>query len=271
MVLILQYPITLNYSQTSLPLSAIINASSTINRKEIPFMIKYKVIAEEIERRIRQKVYEVNTKLPTVDQLMIDFEASRNTIRKAIEILSLRGLVYQVQGSGIYIRKAEQEDCINIGNVKGISKDFLQKTIRSKLLDLTLIKADEELSKRMNCPIGTPIYRLKRQRFSDEKPLSIEYTYYNKEIIPYLNQEIAEKSIYSYIEDDLKLSIGFSDKFIHVSKLTADEAFLLDLPVGDPSLIVKETVYLANGLLFNISTVIYNYLEAHLFLQSEHY
>ena len=33
----------------------------------------------------------------------------------------------------------------------------------------------------------------------------MEYTYYNKNIIPYLNKEIVEASIYSFIKEDLNI------------------------------------------------------------------
>ena len=66
--------------------------------------IKHKEVPSAIENSILEGKYDNTIKLPTEEELMNEFNVSRNTIRKAIEILSGRGLVYQVQGSGIFLR-----------------------------------------------------------------------------------------------------------------------------------------------------------------------
>ena len=64
--------------------------------------------------------------------------------------------------------------------------------------------AGEELSKRMQCELTTPIYYIERVRKMDGVPMAIEYTYYNKDLVPSLDRRIASQSIYSYIKNDLK-------------------------------------------------------------------
>ncbi|MEH7082893.1 UTRA domain-containing protein, partial [Neobacillus drentensis] len=56
---------------------------------------------------------------------------------------------------------------------------------------------------------------------------SIEISYFNKDIVRYLNEDIASSSIYNYLIDDLKLTIGFADKVITCVKIDEADAELL--------------------------------------------
>ena len=92
----------------------------------------------------------------------------------------------------------------------------------------------------------------------------MEYSYYNKDIIPYLNEDIAKSSIYSYILEDLKLNIGFADKVIYADKMDEETAEQLELDMSDPALVIENKVFLNNGDIFEVSKVIHNYKYAKL-------
>ena len=221
--------------------------------------VKYKEIAKLIENAIIHEEYAKSAKLPTEEELIQQFQVSRNTIRKAIGLLVDRGYVYQVQGSGLFIRQRSKEGYITLGNMRGLTGDFASKVITTKLLTLEQTKADEEIAQKMRCAVGTDLYHVKRLRYLDGVNFAIECSYYNKNIIPYLNTDIVEKSIYSYVLNDLKLNIGFADKIIYCDKLDKKHSELLKLEEGDPATIIEDTVFLTNGLIFDISKVIYNY------------
>lgn len=224
--------------------------------------VKYKDIAYSIEGAILYGQYNKSAKLPTEEELMKEYLVSRNTIRKAISLLVDRGYVYQVQGSGIFIRQTSKDGYITLGNMRGLTGDFPSKVITTKLLVLEQVKADVEIAKKMKCVEGTELYHVKRLRYLDGYSFAVEYSYYNKNIVPYLNNEIVEKSIYSYILNDLKLNIGFADKIIYCDKLSTEHSELLQLSEGDPATIIEDTVYLTNGLIFDVSKVVYNYKMA---------
>ncbi|MEG1482432.1 GntR family transcriptional regulator [Clostridium sp.] len=225
---------------------------------------KYKEIAEVIERNIKSKIYDDKKKLPTEEELMKEFESSRNTIRKAIDILVSEGHIYRVQGSGVFIRETSKEGYLTLGDMKGFTSEFKSKEVRTKVIYLKVILADDELAEKMKCDKGTEIYKVKRIRIIDNLEVAVEYAYYIKNIVPYLNEEIAKTSIYKYITEGLKLNIGFADKIIYCEKLNKGTAEILKLDDGDPALVIEDTVYLTNGHVFNLSKNIFNYKEAKL-------
>ena len=215
---------------------------------------KYKLIVDEIERDILDGKYNSIGKLPTEEELVATYGVSRTTVRKAIGILSSKGYIYQVQGSGIFIRESILKGYISLETLKGFTRDFPNREIESNVINIEVIQADN----------GTNVYYVKRLRIIDGNTFSMEYSYYNKDIIPYLNEEIAKSSIYSYILDDLKLNIGFSDKLIYADKMDEESAKYLGLAMDDPALVIDNTVFLNNGNIFEVSKVIHNYKHAKL-------
>ncbi|WNS77977.1 GntR family transcriptional regulator [Domibacillus sp. DTU_2020_1001157_1_SI_ALB_TIR_016] len=224
--------------------------------------VKYKEIADRLESDIREGKFGQTKKLPTEDELIKQFEVSRNTIRKAILQLVNRGYIYQVQGSGMFLREESGTDYINLGSLRGLTKDLASKTIETKIVALQVIEADEAKAQQLRCEAGTKLYYIKRLRVVDDEPFSIEISYFKKDIVPYLNEEIAARSIYSYLIDDLKLNIGFADKVINCEKNDEVSAELLQVNPQDPALIVENTVCLTNGTIFEWSQSIFHYQKA---------
>ncbi|WP_034550980.1 GntR family transcriptional regulator [Carnobacterium funditum] len=228
-------------------------------------MRKYRLVADQLLEEITHGKYKDELRLPIEEDLITEYSVSRNTLRNAVDVLVDKSILYRVQGSGIYIRKPIYPDTITINSIRGFKEEFKNKKIQSKMIKLEQLKADEEISRSLQCEIGTPVYFVNRIRYVENEPFSIEYSYFNKNIIPYLGKEIAEASIYNYIEHDLKLSIGFADKYIYVEKLSKLDSEYLQLKEEDPSMVTEETVFLSNGKVFNHSKVIHNYKYAKFF------
>ena len=208
-------------------------------------MTKYEIIANDLADRINNNEFKDTLKIPTEDQLVNEYKVSKNTIRSAIKILVKSGLIYPVQGSGMFVRDTRKYNTVFLSGTRGITKDHPGQKITNKCLLLEIVNADDNI------------------------PYAVEYTYYNKNIIPYLNKDIVEASIYSFIKNDLNISFGFADKYISSRKLTDKESELLELEKGDPTIIIEDNVYLSNGSLFNSSQIVYNYKLAHFFMTAE--
>lgn len=220
-------------------------------------MSKYQEVVEDIIHKIEKNEY--TDKLPTEDQLIEQYQVSRNTIRNAIRTLKKQGTLFSIQGSGVFVRHTRDDDSLWMNGSCGITENAPRHKITTDVKGFHIMMAGEELSKRMQCELTTPIYYIERVRKMDGVPMAIEYTYYNKDLVPSLDRRIASQSIYSYIKNDLKLSIGFADKYFHVKQLSAQEASILGLEEGSPALEVEDYVHLSNGQLFNVSRIVYNY------------
>ena len=231
-------------------------------------MLKYQIIANEIENNIYSNDLPQGTKLPTVEALASEYKVSKSTIVKAIEYLVARKIVYQLQGSGIFVRRRNRTGYINLNVTQGFTTSLKEFNITSKVLDFNLIKADKEIAELIECSVNDDIYLIKRLRYIDEEIMCYEEAYYKKSIVPYLNKEIATGSIFEYLQTALNLNLGFSDRYLHLEKLDDNLANLLNLSPNDPAMVVLEQIYLSSGICFNVSKLVYNYKNTRFFLQS---
>jgi len=222
---------------------------------------KYEIVVNTLEKEMLEGKYDDTKKLPTEEELMKRLNVSKNTIRKAIDVLVSKGYIYRVQGSGLFLREFSKLGCVDMKEMNGLTKTYPSDKLESKVLKFSLIEADEELASKMKCKINAKVYYVKRLRYLNGEPMDIEESYYNKDVVPYLNEEICSKSIYSYIIDDLKLKVGFADRVISCEKLNEEDAQLLNLQKDDPTLVLNNTVFLSSGVVFDVSLEKYNYTK----------
>lgn len=233
-------------------------------------MLKYQIIANEIENNIYSNDLPQGTKLPTVEALASEYKVSKSTIVKAIESLVSKGLVYQLQGSGIFVRRRNRDGYIDLNVTQGFTNSLKEFNITSKVLELDLIRANEEIAQLMECDVNEEAYVVKRIRYINNEIMCYEEAYYKKSIVPYLTKEIAKGSIFEYLKTAFNLKPGFSDRYLHLEKLDDNLANILNLEAGDPAMVVLEQIYLPSGVSFNVSKLVYNYKNTQFFLQSSY-
>ena len=233
-------------------------------------MLKYQIIANEIENNIYSNDLPQGTKLPTVETLAAEYKVSKSTIVKSIESVVSKGLVYQLQGSAIFVRRRNRSGYIDLNITQGFTTSLKEFNITSKVLEFNLIRADEEIAELIECDINDEAYLIKRIRYINDEIMCYEEAYYKKSIVPYLTEEIAKGSIFEYLKTALNLNPGFSDRYLHLEKLDDNLASILNLKPGDPAMVVLEQIYLPSGVSFNVSKLTYNYKNTQFFLQSSY-
>ena len=222
----------------------------------------YKQLSKILEKNINDNLYNNIGKLPTEDEIIEDYDSTRYSVRKAINTLIDKGLVYSVQGSGVFIRKNIKNDYINISfnyGYTGLKNKYPDKKVEYKLINLAIIESQEEIANKMLCEVGKKLSYIIRLIKIDNNFFAVEYTYYDKDVVVYLNKEIIEDSIFKYIQNVLNVKIGFSDRIVYCEKLNSYDAKLLNLSRNSPSLVNENLNYLKNGNIFNFSKIIYNY------------
>ncbi len=227
-------------------------------------MKKYELVADKIKKYIVANNLQHGDKLSTITDLMKKYQVGKSTILQAITLLTRRGYIYKVQGSGIFVRHSGHNKYMSFSDNAGFEHVLKNPTTHvMELSECIPPKVYQELLRS-----NEECYRIKRVRKEDGKPFVLEESYYRKSIVPFMSKEIAEGSLFDYIKEGLKKEIRFSDKYMRVRKLTAEEAKYLELEEGDPCLEVHDTFYLANGEPFDSSKLVYNYKNSKFFDQS---
>ncbi|MEK3646424.1 GntR family transcriptional regulator [Aeribacillus composti] len=230
-------------------------------------MLKYQRIAMEIEKYIENHNLQQGDKLPVLETLMNQFNVSKSTITKSLDLLEKKGVVFQVRGSGIFVRRHKRKGYISLLSNQGFKKDLEEFHVTSKVIELDVRKPTQEAAYNLNMELDDDVYFVKRVQYINGQTLCLEESYYNKSIITYLNKEIVSGSIFHYIREGLGLKVGFSDLYLHVDKLSEEEAKFLGLQTGAPKLYIESIFHLTNGQPFDFSKITYNYEQSQFFVQ----
>ncbi|WP_294614086.1 GntR family transcriptional regulator [uncultured Gilliamella sp.] len=231
-------------------------------------MLKYEDVAEKIKQMIYQQSMPKGTQLPNIEGLINQYQVSRTTIIKALNRLERHGVIYQVQGSGIFVRQPKKVSYLNFLESHGFSVDLNDLPGSSQVFNVDLMQPNVKVKENLQCDDNEQVYYIKRLRYADGKVYGFEQSYYRKKLVSYLNKEIAENSIFSYVQEVCKINIGFSDKYFKAIKLDAEIAPYLGLQAGDPALCVEEIFYTTSGEPFDFSQIVYHYENAKFYVQS---
>lgn len=234
-------------------------------------MVKYKKIAQEITNYIVDNKLKRHDKLPVIDEMVVDFNASKSTIIKALDILEAKGQIYQVQGSGIFVRDVYIPGKINLNRPEGLTRTLPDKTIVSRVIKVELIKPDATIQEYLECEPNEDIYMVQRTRYIKGEIHSFETSYLRKKYVRYMNEQIARGSIFTYLEDNLDLKPSFSNAFFQVKQMGDEVGRFLNEPSDTYGLELINQFFLSNGAIFDYSVLWYSSKQAQFFVPSNFY
>ena len=225
-------------------------------------MQRYKEIAISLKEKIVEGIFTEGNVLPTQKDLAKQYNTSRVTIRKAIQLLIDEGLLYTRSGSGTYVRnniRKNNQNVTQFNSIFGTTAQETGKTITSKTLRFGVKLPTEYEMEALSLKSSEPVYDIGRVRYADGKAISIEYSVLPLKIVYGLDEEILQSSIYNYIREQLKLTISAAQRVIIASKADKLDAEEFGLMIGEPILELNQIVFLDDGTPFDLSKTRYPY------------
>lgn len=173
----------------------------------------------------------VGRKLPTQRELQNKYFVSRTTILKSLDILRENGLIYSIQGKGIFF----SEDRLSL-YLNGIySYDYqLMKSgifIKNVLLSSDIRKANEEVASKMGIMPGTEVIEIIRKKIDSKSgnDLILQCNYLNYNRFEGLDfTKLNNNRLYSVLGLDYDLNLTAADEQIMLARLERPYAELLD-------------------------------------------
>ncbi|AZB41663.1 trehalose operon repressor [Bacillus sp. FJAT-42376] len=212
---------------------------------------KYQVVYQELLATIQEGRLNPGDVLPSENVLSEKYEASRETIRKALNVLAQNGHIQKIKGKGSVVLDTQRMSFPVSGLVsfKELSKTFGGEAVTA-VHQFALIQADERIAKHLTCGEGTEVWKIVRSREIRGEKIILDKDYLDKRAVPFLSKEICENSIYEYLEGELGLKIGYAEKEITVEECTNEDRAYLDLHDFTHVVVVKNYVYLEDTTLF---------------------
>lgn len=215
---------------------------------------KYLTIYDDLVEQIQSNVWPVSTMLPSENNLAVQYETSRETIRKALDLLSQNGYIQKIQGKGSVVIDMNKFSfpVSGIESYTELAKK-LKLDSQTKVHTIEYLDADNEFAELLKTKQSDAIWKVIRVRKVDGERIILDKDSFNENYVPKLSQEICENSIYEYIEDELGLVIGFARKEIVVEPPTDEDRELLDLEGFSNLVVIRSHVYLDDANLFQYS------------------
>lgn len=214
---------------------------------------KYTDIYKDLKIKIETGEYKFQELLPSENHLILDYDCSRNTIRRAVNALVTDGYVQTMQGKGVRnIFQPTLQTSFTIGGIESFKESATRNNQipRTEVLCFTEIIADKKISNKTGFPVESELYYLQRLHYLDEKPLILNHNYFLKDVVINLTKEIAENSIYEYLENVLHIAIVTSKRIMTVEKMTEIDEKYLDLGDYNCLAVVSSQTYNSDGVMF---------------------
>ena len=209
-------------------------------------MKKYQEIYNDLKEKIRTNEYASGSLLPTEQQFQEMYGVSRDTVRKALAILTEGGLIQKVQGRGSMVL---EQEILNFP-VSGLTSykeltHSLKISTKTDVVSLDQIVVNSNLSHLTGFEPHSKVWKIVRTRSIDGKIAVVDTDYLAAELVPNMTVEIARGSIYEYLENQLNLDIAYAQKEITVEPTSREERDLMQSQY-DYLVLIKSKVYLSD-------------------------
>ena len=146
-------------------------------------MSKYQMIYQDLLDKIKQRVIQPNTYLPSENELMKQYDASRDTVRKALNLLLQNGYIQKNKGKGSLVLDMDRI-AFPVSGVTSFKE--LQKTLHGDVETIVNMFLEEDVPNDLKDDLYMEkgkIYHVERIRKIDGEKVILDTDYLNGEIV----------------------------------------------------------------------------------------
>lgn len=205
-----------------------------INRYETSIPL-YVQIAESLLDRIESGELRPGDRLPAERELSQMLEVNRMTVRRALQVLELQGLLMRRQGDGTYVTAPKIER--QAGNLVPFTKGMQRRgyTPGAQVITFERRPAEPSVAKELQLPASTPVYTIRRLRLINQEPVMLERFTLPVRRVPGLERyDLASRSVYEVMETKYGISVTRARQSLEPVVAAEYEAELLQVNPGAP-------------------------------------
>ncbi|MNJ51686.1 Trehalose operon transcriptional repressor [compost metagenome] len=211
----------------------------------------YLQIYNDYAEKIQNGTLLAGTKLPSEHEFTTQYGTSRETVRKALNLLAQYGYIHKVRGKGSFVLDVGRMSFPITGLIS--FREMSQKlgrTTKTLVDEVIGMPATAELARHLNTPVGESVWKVIRAREIEGERIILDKDFFLTSVVEHLSTAIASGSIYEYLEGELGLKISYAKKEISVEKVTEEDSRLLDLHGDEHIVVVRNYVFLEDTTLF---------------------
>jgi len=214
---------------------------------------KYQEIYNDIKNKIETSVYDYENMLPSENELIQVYDCSRNTLRRALSLLTSEGYIQPIHGRGvrvIYTPKKRQN--LTSNTIEGLNQVASKNgfKVTNNVITFTEMEIDERLAAKTDFELNTKVYFIQRLRYLDGVAKMVDNTLLRKDLVPGLTREILKGSLFQYIENDVGMYIRTIKRCVTIERATPFDEKYLDLDDFNCLAVITSHVFNNDGIQF---------------------
>lgn len=225
--------------------SRVIVTQDTPSQETPPIYIQ---IANALRRDLQLGAYAIGNRLPTESQLSNRFGVNRHTLRRAIDVLKLEGLVRVEKGRGIFVtatpihypigKRVRYNDALK---AQGWTPGY--QVIRTEHLE-----AEEKVAHKMDIQPGEPLALIERLGLADGNPVDIATSYFPLLRFPDILEQFQNiQSVSRMLHEVYGCDHIRRSTYITARSVRMYDARLLQIPLNQPILLAESINVDASG------------------------
>ena len=214
---------------------------------------KFEDIYQDLKAKIEEGEYLYSEMLPSENNLVGIYDCSRGTVRRALSGLVEDGYVQSIHGKGVQvIYQPTEKATFTVGGIESFRETSRRNRLHptTEVVCMETIVADEDFARESGFPQGSRVLHIDRVRKLEGQRLILDVNYFLEDLTPGLTAQVAEQSIYAYLEQELGMQIVTSKRRITVERATDMDRSCLDLDGYDCLAVVTSNTFNSDGVMF---------------------
>jgi len=219
-----------------------------VNRTALPVKVDrnspvplYFQVAQHLEQMIESGDLATGTRLENEAGLADQFGLSRATMRRAIEYLVDRGLLFRKRGVGTQVVHAKVRRQVELTSLyDDLAKN--SRNPRTQVLSFAIEPAPGAIALELGIAAGTDVYVFERLRYADAEPLALMHNYVPVSLLRLSAVDLEAQGLYSLFRG-FGINLRIAKQSIGARASTAGEARALAERKGAPLLTMLRAAY----------------------------
>jgi GntR family transcriptional regulator len=217
---------------------------------------RYAQLADVLRGRIARGLLKRGDRLPTLEDLMLEFDVARVTVRQAIELLSREGLISAQQGRGTFVTAAP----VPAGRLHlQTSLAELAQVYRHDKPELTLIE-EAAATPDLLPEDGRPARRyhfMRRVHSRDGVPYCVISIYLDNRVFRMAAMRFRRETVVPVLLELPRVKIARASQTLAVASADVEVAGLIGIPVNSPVAEVRRVCVGPEGTVIYLGLVTY--------------
>jgi GntR family transcriptional regulator len=203
--------------------------------------IRYREIADDLRGRVQAGEFAAGRLLPSESELGQRYDASRVTVRRALELLRDEGLLDARQGFGWFVAADPLRQ--SLGRLATIESQLAAsgQVPERRILDFAFVAADRHVRQVLGVD---QVLRVRRLNVADGEPFAVVTVWCPADLGQHLSRADVERSPFYELLD---VPLAGATQTIGAAAASAADAELLEIPVGSPVLRCERVTSDASG------------------------